>query len=134
MLYSFCAQAGCTDGAYTEAGLTGDTSGTLYGTTQYGGAHGDGTVFELTLNAAKTGWTETVLYSFCTQVGLHRWQPALGRPDHGHVGEPLRHDLWGRRKQWRHGVRAPQRSQDHVDGNGAVQLLRAGWLHRWRLP
>jgi hypothetical protein len=28
-----------------------------------------GTVFELTPNAAKTQWTHTVLYSFCAQSG-----------------------------------------------------------------
>jgi uncharacterized repeat protein (TIGR03803 family) len=67
VLYSFCAQAGCTDGAYLYAGLIMDKSGKLYGTTYKGGLYNWGTVFELTPNAAKTKWTETVLYSFCAQ-------------------------------------------------------------------
>ncbi len=50
-----------------------DRSGHLFGTTEGGGAHGTldtgGTVFELTPSAAKTKWTETVLYSFCARGG-----------------------------------------------------------------
>lgn len=41
---------------------TRDATGNLYGTTQEGGAHASGTVFELT--PSQGGWTETVLYSF----------------------------------------------------------------------
>jgi uncharacterized repeat protein (TIGR03803 family) len=75
ILYSFCAQTGCTDGDIPLAGLIMDASGHLYGTTAVGGAHsgpsgyGGGTVFELTPNAAKTSWTQRVLYSFCAQGG-----------------------------------------------------------------
>ncbi len=76
VLYSFCAQSACTDGGTPYAGLIMDVAGNLYGTTSSGGAYvdvatgagaGGGTVFELTPNAAKTKWTETVLYSFCAQ-------------------------------------------------------------------
>jgi uncharacterized repeat protein (TIGR03803 family) len=35
------------DGKGSPAGLIADGSGNLYGVTQYGGAHGNGTVFEL---------------------------------------------------------------------------------------
>src|SRR5271167_2273777 len=55
-----------TDGADPEAGLIFDAAGNLYGTTYVGGAYGEGTVFELT-PAAGGGWTERVLYSFCSQ-------------------------------------------------------------------
>ncbi len=71
MLYSFCAQGGttCTDGDEPSSGLIQDASGNLYGTTFDGGVYdlyGDGgTVFELTPSG--TGYTETVLYSFCAQ-------------------------------------------------------------------
>ena len=101
MLYSFCAQGGksCTDGENPDAGLIMDAAGHLYGMTAGGGAHGDGTVFALTPNAAKTKWTETVLYSFCAHVvgELHRRLPTPRRPDHGQGGSPLRYDIGGRR-------------------------------------
>jgi uncharacterized repeat protein (TIGR03803 family) len=62
-LYSFCSQAGCTDGenpAYSY--VIFDSQGNLYGTAFGGGANGYGVVFKLT-NSAGT-WTESVLYSF----------------------------------------------------------------------
>jgi uncharacterized repeat protein (TIGR03803 family) len=61
VLYSFTG----TDGSQPYAGLVFDASGNLFGTTWNGGAHGYGTVFELTPNSGG-GWTETVLYSFCS--------------------------------------------------------------------
>jgi uncharacterized repeat protein (TIGR03803 family) len=48
-LYSFCSQSGCTDGASPYAGLVQDTNGTFYGTTGYGGADNDGTVFSVSV-------------------------------------------------------------------------------------
>ena len=48
VLYSFCAQAGCVDGANPAAGVVFATNGSLYGTTEYGGAKNNGTVFKLT--------------------------------------------------------------------------------------
>jgi len=61
VLYSFCTMgAPCADGANPYAGLIRDAKGNLYGTTFFGGAYGQGAVFELT----KQG-TEIVLYSFC---------------------------------------------------------------------
>ncbi|MGB9072893.1 MAG: choice-of-anchor tandem repeat GloVer-containing protein [Terriglobales bacterium] len=59
VLYAFCAQPNCADGAVPVAGLVLDTKGNLYGTSTGGGAFGYGTVFEL----SPTG-TEKVLYSF----------------------------------------------------------------------
>jgi uncharacterized repeat protein (TIGR03803 family) len=61
-LYSFCAQNGCTDGLSPYAGLVLATNGDFYGTTQYGGAYGSGTVFKIT-----PGGALTTLYSFCPQ-------------------------------------------------------------------
>ncbi|MFY9739997.1 MAG: choice-of-anchor tandem repeat GloVer-containing protein [Candidatus Cybelea sp.] len=60
MLYSFGASE---DGANPYAGLV-NINGTLYGTTAYGGANGDGTVFSITPSG-----TETVLYSFKGGLG-----------------------------------------------------------------
>jgi uncharacterized repeat protein (TIGR03803 family) len=68
VLYSFCAQTNCADGAGSAAGMIMDTAGNLYGTAG-GGANSEGIVFELTPNASRTAWTETVLYSFCASGG-----------------------------------------------------------------
>ena len=63
-LYNFCSQSGCTDGQVPYAGLVQAANGNLYGTTEYGGANGSGTVFEIT-----PGGTLTTLYSFCPVSG-----------------------------------------------------------------
>ncbi len=70
VLYSFCSQTNCADGASPLAGLIMDAAGNLYGTTSAGGtsAPGTGVVFQLTPDPTGTGWTETVLYSFCSQI------------------------------------------------------------------
>jgi uncharacterized repeat protein (TIGR03803 family) len=47
ILYNFCAQANCTDGA-GPGGIIADANGNLFGTTGVGGAYGYGTVFEIT--------------------------------------------------------------------------------------
>jgi hypothetical protein len=44
-LYAFCAKPGCTDGAYPVGLPVMDASGTLYGTTQWGGNNGGGKVY-----------------------------------------------------------------------------------------
>jgi len=64
VLYSFCAQADCADGAQPAAGVIFDQDGNLYGTTLYGGTHGNGVIFKLT-----PGGQETVLHSFCAWNG-----------------------------------------------------------------
>src|ERR1039458_6316092 len=56
-----------TDGIDPNGGVIFDAAGKLYGTTLEGGAYGYGTVFELSPNGGG-GWTETVLYSFCSQT------------------------------------------------------------------
>ena len=73
VLYSFCSQSGCTDGAYPQDRLILDKEGNLYGTTNVGGlqggcntsgfgGYGCGVVFKLT--HGKKGWKESVLYTF----------------------------------------------------------------------
>ncbi len=60
-LYSFGSN-GANDAAYPYAGLIEDSSGDLFGTTEYGGSGGHGAVFELT--PGSLGYQESVLYSF----------------------------------------------------------------------
>ncbi len=62
VLYNFCSQNNCTDGANPIGGLIRDAAGNFYGTTLYGGTNDIGVVFKV----APDG-TETVLYSFCSQ-------------------------------------------------------------------
>jgi uncharacterized repeat protein (TIGR03803 family) len=65
VLYSFCSVGEfCEDGGVPLDPLTLDESGNLYGTTELGGGNEAGTVFELSPTSG--GWTETVLYSFCS--------------------------------------------------------------------
>ena len=61
VLYSFYDSGGVV---LPVAGVIFDASGNLYGTTFYGGANGDGMVFEL--SPSGSGWKETVLHSFNT--------------------------------------------------------------------
>jgi uncharacterized repeat protein (TIGR03803 family) len=61
VLYNFGSQPG--DGQRPYASLVFDEKGNLYGTTEYGGAYTEGTVFELTAAGA-----EKVLYSFGSQT------------------------------------------------------------------
>jgi hypothetical protein len=49
VLYRFCSQPNCSDGAGLAAGLIADNWGTLYGTTVGGGIASAGTVFKLAL-------------------------------------------------------------------------------------
>jgi uncharacterized repeat protein (TIGR03803 family) len=72
VLYRFCSQTNCVDGKNPAAALIMDAGGNLYGTTSAGGnqnsacsANGCGTVFEL--SPTGSGWTEKVLYRFCSQ-------------------------------------------------------------------
>ena len=59
VLYNFCSQGNCADGASPFASLVADKAGNLYGVTTAGGTSNDGTVFRLA-----PGGIETVLHSF----------------------------------------------------------------------
>jgi len=52
------------DGTLPDGGLTRDVHGTLYGTTEFGGALFGGTVFTLTPAAPGQLWTKTILHNF----------------------------------------------------------------------
>jgi len=68
VLYSFCSIGGsaCTDGSTPQASLIAGSDGSLYGSTFYGGASGDGTVFKITTSGALT-----TLFSFSGSNGAN---------------------------------------------------------------
>jgi hypothetical protein len=47
MLYSFCSEANCTDGARPSGGVTVDAAGNLFGAAGAGGQHKAGRIYEL---------------------------------------------------------------------------------------
>lgn len=59
-LYEFAP--GPTDGAFPYAGLVTDNVGNFYGTTEGGGASGDGAVYKV--SSSKGKWVSSLLYSF----------------------------------------------------------------------
>jgi uncharacterized repeat protein (TIGR03803 family) len=94
VLYSFCAQAVCADGAIPEAGLIADTyagGGKLYGTASAGGggscqgsAPGCGVVFELT--PGSNGYSYTVAYTFAGDAdGALPQAPLVQDPTNGNL-------------------------------------------------
>ena len=63
-IYDFCAQTDCPAGTpYPVGALVQATNGYLYGTTNSGGAYGEGSVYKITPNG-----TLTTLYSFCADA------------------------------------------------------------------
>ncbi len=60
LLHSFTGSDG--DGSTPLTGVSVDKTGSLYGTTEYGGSAFDGTIFKLSLNDGS--WTETILHTF----------------------------------------------------------------------
>lgn len=67
VIYSFCAQAGCADGASPSSAPTMDAQGNLYGMLDFGISPPflDGAIFELTPHHRH--WNETILHAFCQQ-------------------------------------------------------------------
>src|ERR1700676_2367019 len=64
VLYAFCSQTNCTDGANPYAGLVQAADGNFYGTTQAGGqgiVYPEGVVFKITPSGKYT-----LLHTFCT--------------------------------------------------------------------
>jgi uncharacterized repeat protein (TIGR03803 family) len=62
-VYGFCSQPGCADGdgPIDQGGLLVDNAGNIFGTTRVGGAHDDGTIFEL------SGGAVQVLHDLCSE-------------------------------------------------------------------
>jgi hypothetical protein len=62
VLYNFCSQTACADGANPYASLILDTNGDLYGTTYAGGSATTGVAFELVPGMT---WSFEKLHDFC---------------------------------------------------------------------
>jgi uncharacterized repeat protein (TIGR03803 family) len=63
VLYNFCSDTFCADGANPWGGLVAGANGVLYGTTDNGGDNNVGVLFKLTFN---TTWNESLVYNFGT--------------------------------------------------------------------
>lgn len=64
VLYEFCVEFNCADGALPNGPLVIDINGNLYGTTASGGGTGYGTVFELLRNGDRIRRSLVTLHSF----------------------------------------------------------------------
>ena len=80
VLYSFGSSPG--DGYLPEAGVIRDSSGNLYGTTEFGGSSTQGNVFQL-----DSSGNLTVLHSFCTPNCSDGYNPTAGlvQDSHGNL-------------------------------------------------
>src|SRR5690348_14396616 len=77
ILYTFCSEEFCTDGAWPLAGLIRDAQGNLFGTTSQGGEvqcmlyTGCGVLFRLAPNGARSQrhalYDYSILHTFCEQ-------------------------------------------------------------------
>lgn len=112
VLYSFCAQAGCVDGADPWASPVGDGKGNYYGTTAGSNGQTEGTIYRMSF--AHNKWTYTLLYTFCLQKKC----PDGSQP-HGALIRDIKGNLYGT-------------TQYGGDANkGVVYELSPGILH-WR--
>jgi uncharacterized repeat protein (TIGR03803 family) len=68
ILYSFCAQSHCPDGASPMSTPVFDAAGSLFATTSSGGPHNFGTTFELTSVSGR--WTFSPILDVGARVGL----------------------------------------------------------------
>jgi uncharacterized repeat protein (TIGR03803 family) len=68
VLHDFCAKGSCAR-SFSNAGLTIDAAGNLYGTRETDGKYKKGSVFRLSFNAGTRTWDFTVLHDFCAQQG-----------------------------------------------------------------
>jgi len=92
LLYSF---TGGSDGSGPSSVLVADAAGNLYGTTKSGGnsecgGYGCGVVFELSPQS-KGYWTETTLYTFCSESDCADGQ----RPENGPLVRDAAGNIYG---------------------------------------
>jgi len=67
ILHSFPNPRSTQDGSEPSGGVAIDSAGNLYGTATSGGTYSAGIMFELSPGA--NGWSETILYNFCSLEG-----------------------------------------------------------------
>ena len=79
-LYSF---GGGADGSYPAAALLQGSDGNFYGTTAYGGAYGDGTVFRMTPDGKLT-----TLVAFDGYAGANTQAALIEDADGSLLGQP----------------------------------------------
>jgi len=82
VLYRFCSQPNCTDGANTVAGVVMDSSGALSGVTYGGGANTAGVLYKLTPDGNKYDYAD--LHDFCSQLNCQDG----GRPSGTLIEDP----------------------------------------------
>jgi len=93
VLYSFCQEAACEDGAIPFGRLWQDpSSGNFFGTTQFGGAYGQGIVFELS-PGTNGQWIETILHNFCAQTNCTDGAIPEAGLNRRWFGQSLRHGI-----------------------------------------
>jgi uncharacterized repeat protein (TIGR03803 family) len=122
-LYDFCAQPNCLDGQGPGAAtLVQAANGNFYGTTEDGGAHSYGAVFEITPAGA-----ETVVYNFCSQPNCTDGSPPGAALIQGSDG-----NFYGTTSRWRglvpvrHGLQNYcWRQADHFTPLQAIQRRRS---------
>lgn len=98
VLHRFAGRDQDGDGASPVAGLAISRSGALYGTTQWGGISGNGTVFELKPRETAGGaWVYSVLHKFTSHIGDGA-EPTAGlviAKDGTLYGTTLKGGTWG---------------------------------------
>jgi uncharacterized repeat protein (TIGR03803 family) len=67
LVHRLCDPPHCPGDRHSGGSLVMDSAGNLYGTASYNGINSKrGVVFKLTPDAVRTGWTYTVLHTFCS--------------------------------------------------------------------
>lgn len=140
VLYSFCRRANCADGEGPETPLFVDGAGNIYGTTVIGGKAAAGVVFEL--SPAGSGYSESVLHSFCTFFACRDGAYPYGgviMDGNGHLvgttsarGGPGYGVVFGMsfiESQWSYGVRDNFSGSTGSDAIGALILGSDGNLY-----
>jgi uncharacterized repeat protein (TIGR03803 family) len=72
VVHAFCSEGNCADGELPLGRLATDAAGNLYGTTQVGGTHQGGTLFQL------SGGNYQVLFDFCSGGCRTATEPIAG--------------------------------------------------------